>query len=155
MPRGVRRGPAGRPVGSGGDLQGALSGLTAYRDQLERQRLNLAAEIAALDSALSAIGGGPALRGRRPGRPPGRPAARPLPAPRRGRPPRKGSLKEFILKVLSAAPGREMAVKDIATGVVRAGYKSSNKTLAKSVGIALTEIPGVLKVGRGRFRLRG
>jgi len=45
-----------------------------------------------------------------------------------------------------------MAVKDITKGVVRSGYKTKNKTLAKSVGIALTEMPTVEKVGRGQFR---
>ncbi len=62
---------------------------------------------------------------------------------------RSGSLKDFIAQVMGGAG--DMAVKDIADAVVNAGYRSKNKTLAKSVGIALTEMPGVEKVGRGRF----
>jgi hypothetical protein len=152
MPRGVRRGRVGRPPKSlaGGGLQGALSGLVAYRTRLAQQRIALDAEIAALDAAVSAIGGQPAVRAGRPaGRRPGRPAGRSQPT---GPGPRKGSLKEFILRVLTG--GGEMAVKDIAAGVLRRGYETSNKTLAKSVGIALTELPGVVKLGRGRFQTK-
>jgi hypothetical protein len=47
-----------------------------------------------------------------------------------------------------------MAVKDITEGVRRGGYETRNKTLAKSVGIALTQMPEVDKVGRGLFRLK-
>ncbi len=45
-----------------------------------------------------------------------------------------------------------MTVKDVTTAVRKAGYKSKNKTLDKSVGVALSEMPGVKKVGRGTFR---
>ena len=47
-----------------------------------------------------------------------------------------------------------MAVKDITAAVLKAGYPSKSKTLAHSVGVALREMPGVVKVGRGQFRLR-
>jgi hypothetical protein len=66
---------------------------------------------------------------------------------------RPGSLKDFIVRVLSAASG-PMSVKDIAAGVLEAGYKSKNRTLAKSVGIALAQMPEVARVRRGVFRLK-
>jgi hypothetical protein len=122
-----------------GSLRGAVAGLNAYRQRLAGDRAALEGKISAIDNALSAMGGvavsGPAGRGRR----------------GVGRV-RAGSLKEYVGRVLT---GRGvMAVKDITTGVLKAGYKTKNKTLSKSVGIALTQMPGVSKVGRGRFKLK-
>jgi len=112
--------------------------LTAQRDDLDRR-------IAALDNALSAMGAAV------------RPVAGARVAVGRGRGGRggrrAGSLKDYIARVLSAGSGA-MAVKDIAAAVVKAGYKSSNKTLAKSVGSALAHMPDVLKVGRGLFKMK-
>ncbi len=132
------RGP-GRPRGSGGALA-AIAGLNAYRNQLAIQRNDVDQRIVAIDGALAAMGGGGA-----------RPAG---PGPGRGRHgPRKGSLKEYISKVVSARGG-VMAVRDITAGVLKIGYKTRNKTLAKSVGIARTEMSNIRKVGRGQFALR-
>lgn len=153
MPRGVPRNGRrrmGRPAGPiGGSVVGSL---TVAMNELVAQRAALDAQIASLQGMISTMGGvapaGPRAAAA---------AAAPVAAAgrgRRGRPPRSGSLKEFILKVLTAA-GDVMAVKDIAEGVVKAGYKSKNQTLAKSVGIALRELSAqVQKVGRGRFRLK-
>lgn len=128
-------------------ISGAVLGLKAYLGELSAQRADIDAQMQAVARALEAMGGHVALP-RGPGRPPGR---------RPGRPPggkglRPGSLKAYIADVLRG--GGIMAVKDITDGVVKAGYKTKNKTLAKSVGIALTEIRGVTKVGRGRFRMK-
>ncbi|NLG43035.1 MAG: hypothetical protein GX547_07310 [Phycisphaerae bacterium] len=128
-----------------------MQNLTQAREELIAQRAALDEQLAALDTALSAMGrrpmpvrpaaGGPALRaGER--RPRGVATGR-----------RSGSLKEHIARVLSATGG-PMAVKDITEGVRRGGYETRNKTLAKSVGIALTQMPEVDKVGRGLFRLK-
>ena len=139
-----RRGP-GRPRSTGG-AQSAISGLSAYRNHLLAQRDDVDQRIAAIDNALVAMGSAA-----RPGRPAG---IGPGPGPGRGRHgPRKGSLKEYIGKVL-AAKGGVMAVKDITAGVLKIGYRTKNKTLAKSVGIALTEMPRVRKVGRGQFSFK-
>lgn len=152
MPRVARRKKAKRGKrkvsrrGGASGLKSVISGLTGHRRELAAQRDALDAEISAIDSALSAIGGTPAAS-KRVGRPKFSGAGR----GRRG--PRKGSLKEYIGKVLKRH-GRVMAVKDITSGVLKAGYKSKNKTLAKSVGIALTEMHNVAKVGRGRFRMK-
>lgn len=127
---------------------GFVQNLRAYRDQLAAQRAELDTRLAAADTMLHALGGGPVRVAVAAGR------AAPAPVKRgRGRPPRAGSLKEFILKVLNTQGG-VMAVKDIATGVVQAGYDSKNQTLAKSVGIALTELKSVKKVGRGKFCIK-
>ena len=119
----------------------AVQSLRACRAELEAQCRALTAQMAAVDRASQALTGVAAA----PGRPVGRRA-------RGGGGFRAGSLKEHIAKVLSG--GGTMRVKDIAAGVLNAGYQTANKTLAKSVGIALTEMPNVHRVGRGRFRLK-
>jgi hypothetical protein len=131
-------------------MHGALRSLQGYHTELVGQRNALDAQIQAVQNAL-AVMGMPTAYGRAPGprRGPGRPPGRPRAG---GRSPRAGSLKAYILDVLS---GRGvMAVKDITAGVLAGGYRTKNKTLAKSVGIALTEMRNVTKVGRGRFRLK-
>jgi hypothetical protein len=140
---------APRPAGLAG-MTGAVGSLQDYRAELAAQRGALDVQIQAVDSALAVMGAPVAARrakaGRRgPGRPPGRATAA-------GKTFRPGSLKACLANVLSG--GGIMAVKDITAGVLKSGYKSKNKTLAKSVGIALTEMKGVAKVGRGRFRLK-
>jgi hypothetical protein len=146
-----RRGMArrGRPPGG---MAGAVRSLHDYHGDLVRQRGELEAQIQAVENALSVMGGVPRTYGRV-GRPPGRPPGRRPGRPRAmGRGPRPGSLKAYILDVMSGSG--TMAVKDITSGVLSAGYKTKNRTLAKSVGIALTEMKNVAKVGRGKFRLK-
>jgi hypothetical protein len=140
----------GKMVTRSAGISGAVLGLKTYLGELSLQRADLDAQIQAVTRALEAMGGHPvaARIPGRPGRPPGRPPGR-RPG---GKALRPGSLKAFIADVLSS--GGIMAVKDITSGVLKAGYKTQNKTLAKSVGIALTEMRGVAKVGRGRFRLK-
>jgi len=123
-------------------MSSAVSTLQAYRRTLSAQREDLDQQIQKIDGALEAMGIGAVRVGTRG---PGRPA-------RAAGGSRPGSLKSQIERVLSG--GDIMAVKDITTGVLKAGYKTRNKTLAKSVGIALAEMPNVAKVARGRFRLR-
>ena len=123
-----------------GRAAAVVSELGSYRSDLLAQRDVIEAQIVAVDNALSAMGTAPVPATRGPGRRPGR------------QPGRAGSLKSFIGQVMSGSG--IMAVKDITDAVVKAGYKSRNQTLAKSVGIALTEMPNVTKVARGQFRLR-
>jgi hypothetical protein len=145
---GRHMGRRGRPVG----MTGAIHSLQGYHADLVRQRDTLDGQIHAVENALVVIGvprayGRPAGApvGRRRGRRPGRPRAG-------GRAPRPGSLKAYILDVMTGSG--VMAVKEITAGVLSAGYRTKNRTLAKSVGIALTEMKNVAKVGRGRFRLK-
>jgi hypothetical protein len=124
------------------NLLSARNALLAQRDAIEKQ----------LDLINQALAAASTVLPRRRGRPLKlAPAAAPA-APAAGRH-RPGSLKDFIVRVLSAASG-PMSVKDIAAGVLEAGYKSKNRTLAKSVGIALAQMPEVARVRRGVFRLK-
>lgn len=144
MPRMKRGwGSGSLPAGVGGGAGNVFGTLQTCHAELLTQRAQIDAQIDAIERALRVMGvQPPARRAWVPGRP-GRPP---------GRGPRPGSLKSYILKVLGS--GGVMAVKDITSAVTKAGYKTKNKTLAKSVGIALTELPSVVKVGRGKFRLR-
>ncbi len=134
----VRARAARRPAAR---ATGALREIRVYRQTLVARRAELDSRVNAINRALAALGT----------------VSRPV-AARAARVPRsagsrKGSLKHFIERVLSA--GRSpMAVKDTTAAVLRAGFKTKNKTLAKSVGIALSQMPNVVKVSRGQFRLR-
>jgi hypothetical protein len=145
MPRRKKPGrkPGPRP-GAAGALSGAVASLRSALTTLVAERANLERKIATLENAIGIVGGGPVT----------------IAAPRaaatrggRGGRRREGSLKSFIEQVLRSSGGI-MAVKDITSGVMSAGYKTKNKTLAKSVGIALTEMKNVQKVGRGKFRVK-
>ena len=131
--------PRGRPRTGSGALVGVVANLQSAHRALVAERTALDTRIGALESALRAMSAAPASgsRGRRGGG---------------GRAFRRGSLKEYIHRVLSSAQGT-MAVRDVTTGVKRSGFKTKNKTLSKSVGIALTQMPMVSKVGRGLFKM--
>ncbi len=143
MPRGRPRKNRGGALGE--SLTGAVSNLATLHADLLAQRAALDNQIGAVANALRAIGqpvalGAAKAPGRKgPGRGMGRGGWRP------------GSLKAHIAQVMRG--GGVMAVKDITAAVVKSGYKSKNQTLAKSVGIALTEMAGMAKVGRGKFKL--
>jgi hypothetical protein len=122
----------------------ALTGLRAYERDLLEQRSRIDQQLQAVQQAIAAMGAQPGAASAGPSRPAGRRAA--------GGGPRPGSLKDHILQVLGA--GQVMSVKDITDGVLSAGYSTRNKTLAKSVGIALAEMPQVRKVARGKFRTK-
>ena len=117
-----------------------LDRLRACRDELAAQRAALDAQVAALDQAIAALGGSVAsVKVHRGGR--RRPAVR------------KGTLPAYISQVLHAHHG-PMAVKEVAVAVLKAGYKSRDKTLPKTVGKYLAAMPGVQKVGRGVYRAK-
>ncbi len=135
-----RRGrpPKSAGAGAGVNERTAIQSLNAYRNRLMTQRDAIDAKIGALDAALSVMGSVPA-------------ATAGLGRGRHG--PREGSLKQYVAGVLER-DGSVMSVKEITKGVLAAGYKTKNRTLAKSVGIALAEMPGVRKVGRGKFQAK-
>lgn len=143
-----------------------LSDMRTYHANLISQRRRLDEEIAAVESAMRVLAGrgsraagaavGAVSRAARPAqRAAGRAAARATGLGRatRGRRPAGASLKDFIRKVLARAGG-PMKVKDITDAVLRAGYRTSSKTLANQVSMALAQMKEVQKVGRGVFRLR-
>ncbi len=149
-PKGKRVAPAAkakrvkRPsttLGLGGAeaLAAVVGDIQRYRDEVAAQRAALDSQMAGLDQALAVLGAG---------------------APARKAPPRKGrggagyrpgSLKAHIQQVLQAH-GCAMAVKDVTAAVCKAGFKSKDKALARSVGVALRGMRDVKKVGRGTFR---
>lgn len=143
--RTAARARAGRRPAAG--AAGVMRQMRVYRQSLAARRAQLDSQIRGIDQALSALGASARPRTRRAARV--RRAAR----GRRGARPRKGSLKDFIGNVLRVRKG-PVAVKDVTAAVLKAGFKTKNKTLAKSVGIALSQMPGVMKVSRGLFRLR-
>jgi len=125
--------PAGAPARLLGDVR-------AWRGELAAQQAQRAVQLAALDRLLET------LRGTAP-----RSAARLAPRGRRRRGgARAGSLKSYVDRVLRASH-RPLRVAEITAAVRQAGYKTRNRTLAKSVGVALVDLPGVKKVGRGVF----
>jgi hypothetical protein len=121
---------------------GLIKQLTVHRNALVAQQAGLQGEIDGIGAAIEALGGRASARPATRGRPRGRPRGR------RGL--RKGSLKSYILRVLK--PRGEMAVKDIARGVKRAGYKTTSKNFANQVSNALAQMDELTKMGRGRYR---
>ena len=124
----------------------AVAQLTLVRDNLLEQRATLDDQITKVDKALAAMDAPWSAGGARRSA-----AARPARSRRPVRGRRSGSLKEYIAKVLTAPRGA-MAVKDITAAILKSGYNSKNRTLAKSVGIALTQMKDMTKVARGVFR---
>ncbi len=121
------------------DLETALGILRTAHAHLTARRAELDGRIAVLDEALAALDGSPAAGGT-----PGRRAKAGGPV--------RGSLKEFIQRVLRA-DGGPMQVSDIARAVLDAGFRTRDKSLAHSVGAALRHMPGVKKVGCSVYRV--
>jgi hypothetical protein len=139
--RGPKPRAARRQSGTtGAGIAGAIRELSAYRDQLVAQRAEVDAQIVAVEGALAALGASA--------------GGTQVPASGRRTSFRQGSLKDHIARVLGAHRG-PTSVKDVTAAVRAAGYRSKNKTLDKSVGVALREMRQVVKVARGQYRLRG
>lgn len=162
MPRKKRKYTKAAAVGAGAAK--LVDDLRAYHAKLVDQQAALEGEVAAITQALNAMGGvrrGPGRPpGRRgPGRPPGRrgpgrpPGKRPGPKPGSAKGFRPGSLKDSIMKVLNRSSG-SVAVKDLSARLKSVGYKTKSKSLGNQVTMALREMPGVTKVGRGIYAAR-
>ena len=139
--RARRTGPA--------EVPDIVANLTQARGALVAHRTELDNQIAAVDRALAVMGAARPTRGRAARRP----ALRLVGARGRRRGRSEGTLKEHIARVMKGNT-RPMAVKDITAAVRRSGYATTNKTLAKSVGVTLTQMPQVMKVNRGLFRMK-
>jgi hypothetical protein len=144
MPRRKKRGRGRAAAGRGG--ASVVGALKSYHAKLLADRNSLSEQISVIERAISDMGGTPLVKVAIV-----RSAAGARAGPGRRR--REGSLKEFIVRVLKSS-GKPMAVKDITEGVRAAGYPTRNQTLAKSVGITLTQTPGVRKISRGVFGLK-
>jgi len=123
---------------------------------LKRERDELLSRVAELDAELAEYGADSA--------PVARSTARVAKAPKvpktakkrakggRGRGARSGSLKDYINKVVGASA---MTPAQIAAAAVKAGYKSSSKTLPQSVSVACAQLVKsgeLVKEGRGNYR---
>jgi hypothetical protein len=133
-----------------GERGNLVAALKRYHHSLVNQLSAIQAEVSAVEATIRQMGATTTAAA-------GKPVYSSAPATKgkgRGRHgPRPGSLKEFIVRALTGKG--VMAVKDITAGVRDLGYKTKNKTLAKSVGIALAELKDrVQRVGRGKFKLR-
>ena len=152
MPRkksgGKRRRRMRRAAGSAvrlGAPANAIAPLRNYLSSLEAERSRIDQQIATLRNALGALGSSV---------PAGRSAGGGGGGKRReSGGVRTGTLKDYILRVLRGKR-QPMRVVDISSAVLKAGFKTKNKTLAKSVGLALTEMPETTKLGRGLFGLK-
>jgi hypothetical protein len=141
----LKRGGAARAAGTRSRAAargpaGLLGEIHTWRAELAAQQAELASQVAALDQLLATLDGVAPKA-----------AAKPGPRGRSRGPVRHGSLKSFVVRVLQAAR-RPMRRKEIAGAVLKAGYKSRDKTFAKSVGVALRTVPGVKKLGRGVYQ---
>lgn len=150
----------GRPKGSGkkksttvsASAAGLIKQLGDYQAELEQRSSEIQAELEAVSTAMNAMGSStttaPAKRG--PGRPPKKTKGL---SPRRGPRPQGGSLREVIHKVLSRSR-KPMALKDISSSVVSAGYKTASKNLGNQVSMTLAKMVKsreAKKVGRGTY----
>jgi hypothetical protein len=138
--------PRNVPVGNNG-VGRLLSDMQAYRSELADRQNALQQELDSITQAINALGGS-AARVSQPS------AARPGKKRGPGRPksdgPRPGSLGDCILKVLHSASS-PMGPNQIAKSVVRSGYKSKARDLAKAVSNALPTLKGVKKISTGRY----
>jgi len=119
----------------------AVGDIQRYRDGLAVQRAALDSQLAALEQALAVLGAGTPVRKAPPSK------------ERGGAGYRSGSLKAHIQTVLQVHGGA-MAVKNVTAAVRKAGFATKNRTLDKSVGIALAGMPSVTKIRRGVFRAK-
>lgn len=139
--KGGRRKATGRAAGGAG-TGGLVKQLQAYRSDLIGRQAGLQAEIDGLGAAIAALGGSVATAKA------GRPRAGGGGRGRRGA--RAGSLKSYVLRVMKK--GSQMAVKDIAVAVKRAGYSTNSANFANQVSNALAQMDELTKVERGRYR---
>jgi hypothetical protein len=146
------------------EKESQLTGLAARRDEL-------AAELSEVEAELAAAGGGVVTR-RGPGRPPGkrgpgrprgsgnRGPGRPKGSGKRGRKPGRpkgakgqSELHNAIRTVLKSS-SEPMKLGDIADKVKSNGYKTASKNFGVILGLRLSEMADVKRVGRGVYTMK-
>jgi len=130
---------------SSAQLPALVANLRSAHSGLILQRTTVDSQITAIENALRALqvspGGGRISRAARgAGKGGGRRGIRP------------GSLTDRVQKILASNP-EPMRVMEITAAVRRGGFKTKNKTLDKSVGITLRNLPGIVRAGRGLYSL--
>lgn len=150
---GKRRGPkpGGSKAGASDTAMRLVGQMHAYQESLAAQCGAIQVEMDAIGAALAAMGsaGSAGTAARAPAK-----GLKRQPAGRRGPRPAGGSLKDYIVQVITAA-GRDISVKEITSGVTRSGYQTSSKNLGNQVSMALIQLAKsrkAKKVGRGLYR---
>lgn len=134
-----------------------LSDMRAYHSDLSAQRMTLDTQIEAVANAMQTLGGStPAMAppakstgAVKLGRPKGSGARRGRPP---GQAPRKGSLKDYIVRVLGQV-SKPLSPNDIGTRVVKAGFKTKAKDLTKAVSNTLPTLKNIKRIGFGQYQL--
>ncbi len=125
----------------GGGAWDLIQRMQGYHADLLAQRQGLEDRIAAIASAMEAMGSrvdaAPAKRG------PGRP---------KGSGGQKGSLAIHIVRALKSR-SRPMGPGEIARLVVKGGYKTKSQNLTKAVSNTLPKLKMIKRVGFGEYRL--
>lgn len=134
-----------------------ISEMEAYHRNLTDRRMSLENEIEAIAAAMQMMGGtSPGVAARRGPKPKRRAVGRPrgsVGRPR-GSAGRAGSLKDYIVRVLSQRI-TPMKPNEIGASVKKAGFKTKAKDLTKAVSNALPQLKNVKRVGFGVYQLAG
>ena len=128
---------------AGTELAAVVANLRTAHAGLVLQRRTVDSQIVAIEKAMNALVFAPAARPSVSAGKSGRGGPRGI---------RPGSLTDRIRHVLSTS-GTPMRVVEITDAVRKSGFKTKNKTLDKSVGLSVRKIPGVVRIGRGVFRM--
>jgi hypothetical protein len=148
-------------VGSGtASAAGLLGNMQNFHADLVVQRDTIDQQIDAVAQAIEVMGAAPVgfrtSRGRRPGRPkgrgPGRPAGRGPGRPKGTVAGRSGSLKDFIVRVMSQTT-QSLSPRDIGERVKQAGFKTKARDLTKAVSNTLPDLKRIRRVGFGQYKL--
>ena len=144
----AKRGPVRRRgqvlrvrTGSSIGAAGVSASLRTYHEELTAQVAALDSQMSAVDGAMQALGTAPSPKA----------ARRVKKRGGGGGGGRAGSLKDFIGRALRQVSTPQSPIQ-IAARVKKIGYKSKAKDLAKAVGNALPLMKSVKKVGFGKYR---
>lgn len=137
--------------------------VSAKQEELSARRDALSAELDAVDAEMAGMDGSP-RRGRKPGRPRKAKVGRPAMANARkqtrkgkkrgaGGPRGEGGLQAIIRKILSSA-SEPVKLKDLASQIKKAGYRTTSAKFGVIVGQRLSEMKDVKKPGRGLYAMK-
>ena len=154
--KGKKNGTVGRPRTVGVRASQAAAGgaahligeMQTYCAELSSRRAALDAQIAAVETALNAMGEvgaapPPRATARRVGRPRMRGPARQL---------RSGSLKDCIGQSLRQS-SKPLGPTEIASAVLKAGYQTTSRNFVRRVSNALLGLKGLKRAGRGKYQM--
>lgn len=143
-----------------------LGDMQSHHANLIAQRTSLNAEIDAIAGAMVALGSDVSSSGKKRRGRPVRSGKGAVGATSKGRgktgstrkagplTPRKGSLKDYIVRVLGTH-SKPLSPHDLGAKVIKAGFKTKSKDLSKAISNALPKIKNIKRVGFGEYRLGG